>query len=311
MTSEIIFAKLSGSGNDFICVDNRDGRFNDLLGPDRAGDVAQVLCRRGMAVGADGLIIAEPCEEGIQADIGVRFYEPDGSQAELCGNGTACFVRWVVSNGWLEDREIRILSQAGLVHGRNVDAQYVQVCIPSPKDIQHDFLVQALGQSYTCDFAVTGVPHVITYVRDVNQVEVDKLGAALRHHSRFHPRGANANFVQVIEPGRLALRTFEFGVEHETLACGTGAAAAAILAGVRFDWPEKHLSGKEPVQVKTRGGDVMRIYFTRQADGGFIDVCLQTRVRFVYHGRLGPDMLAAISALPPSGAVHAQHRPEL
>lgn len=310
MSLNIEFAKLSGSGNDFICIDNRDGRLNDLLGPGRAAHAARVLCRRGLAVGADGLIIAEPAEEGIAADIGVRFYEPDGSEAELCGNGTACFVRWVTANGWCPDREIRILSQAGLVHGKNVDAQYVQVCIPSPLNVQHDFLVQALGQSYTCDFAITGVPHVITYVEDVSKVPVETLGAALRHHSRFHPRGANANFVQVIEPGKLALRTFEFGVEHETLACGTGAAAAAILTGVRFDWPAKFVTGQEPVLVQTRGGDVMRIYFTRQADGSITDVCLQTRVRYVYLGRLGPDMLAAVTA-PTTGAANAQYRPEL
>jgi diaminopimelate epimerase len=220
------------------------------------------------------------------ADIQARLFDPDGGEVELCGNGTACFTYWVSANGWAAKKEVKILTPAGVVLGRNNEDGYVRVCIPLPQGEQKNLSLVAAGAPLECDFVVTGVPHVITYVDDVSSVDVGRLGPALRHHRRFGPRGANANFVQVIREGELAVRTFEFGVEAETLSCGTGSAAAAIMAASRYNWPEEYTTGKKPILIHSRGGDVLRVYFARQDDGIVSDVCLETVVRFVYRGEV-------------------------
>ena len=301
MNRVIEFAKLSGSGNDFICIDNRDGRFDALLdgstasgsppSGESAGQFARTLCRRGMGVGADGLIFAvQPEVDGV-ADIAARFFEPDGSEVELCGNGTGCFVYWVIVNGWAGPGEIRILTPAGVVRGHRRDDGYIRVCVPSPEGVRRDLPVAVEGRPWRCDYVVTGVPHAIVYVDDVEATDVNHWGRALRRHPDFGPRGANVNFVQVLGEGHIAVRTYEFGVEDETLACGTGSASAAILAATRFGWAEKYLRGDEPVEVLVRSGDTLRVWFTAKSDGAVADVCLETIVRWTYTGTLGGDLL--------------------
>jgi len=246
------------------------------------------------------IFAVRPEIEGV-AHFQARFFEADGSEAELCGNGTACFVRWVTANGWADGGEIRILTPAGVVRGRLADAPYVRVCIPDPQDLQTDLELEALGRTWRCDALVTGVPHLVTYVDDVDEVHVDYWGAALRHHARFRPRGVNANFVQVLGEGRLAIRTFEFGVEAETLACGTGSASAALLAARRFRWDGKYLRGEEPILVAARSGDVLRVWITLGQGGAMVDFCLDSVVRFVYEGVLHDETAGRACDLPPAG----------
>jgi len=288
----IDFAKLSGSGNDFICIDGRDGRHDSLLAaPRRVGRFARLVCNRRMGVGGDGLIFAIRPEEEDFADFGARFYEADGSEVELCGNGTACFVHWAFAGGWSSSPEIRILTPAGVVRGRNGDGEYVRVCIPLPEQMQFGLEVPVDGRRWSCDYAVTGVPHLVTFVEDLDRLDMARWGPALRWHERFAPRGVNANFVQVLGAGELALRTWEFGVEGETLACGTGSATAAVLAAVRHRWPREHLQGDKPVRVRVRSGDVLQVFFTVEQDGHVSDVCLETIVRFSYSGRLHAEFI--------------------
>ncbi len=289
--TRIDFEKLSGSGNDFLCIDNRDGRFDRLLGDQGAGHMAKALCRRGLGVGADGLIFAiTPELEGV-AHIGARFFEPDGSEAELCGNGTACFLYWVIAHGWVPEGEVKVLTPAGVVRGHNGLNNYVRVCIPDPEGMQTDLQVTVQEVTWQCDFVVTGVPHLITYVDDLDRLDVACWGPRLRHHPRFGPRGVNANFVQVLGEGRLAVRTFEFGVEAETLACGTGSAAAAIMAARRFHWHQDYTTGRRPVHIRARSGDLLKVWFT--ASGGLVtDVCLETIVRVVCAGVVSPELTA-------------------
>ena len=298
MVDSIKFAKLSGSGNDFVCVDNLDGQYDELLGDrQRIGHFARSLCHRGVGVGADGIIFACKSEiEGV-ADIAARFFEADGSEAALCGNGTGCFVHWAADRGWIGQGETKILTPAGIVIGSNSDGQYVRVCIPMPEDIRRDFDLRTEDWLWRCDYAVTGVPHVITYVDDVNSVEVTHWGPAIRHHPDFGRRGAN--FVQLVGEGQIALRTYEFGVEAETLACGTGSAASAILASMHFGWPKQYMTGELPVRVRARSGDVLKVYFTDRGNGVVDDVCLETVVRFLCRGTVHPD-LKAVAMNPPS-----------
>lgn len=297
---DIAFAKLSGSGNDFVCIDNRDGRFDSMLSDElHVAHFARTLCRRGLGVGADGVIFAcKPQIDGV-ADIGALFFETDGSQAELCGNGTACFVHWMTSTGSLRDgAEAKILTPAGVVLGSNSTGQYTQVCIPDPEYIQTDLELLVGGKQWKCDLAIVGTPHAVIYVEDLDSFEVAHWGPLFRHHERFQPRGANANFVEILDEGLIAVRTFEFGVEGETLSCGTGSAAAAIMTAGREDQRSEYDCLEHPFGVRARSGDVLKICFTQHDDGRFTDVCLQTVVRFVYTGVLTGR--AAQSALNPA-----------
>jgi diaminopimelate epimerase len=288
----IEFAKLSGSGNDFICIDNRGGRFNELLKSGRVAQLARSLCPRGVSVGADGVIFCgRVAGNGQGVDTEARFFEPDGSEAELCGNGAACFTYWVITNKWLPGPEIKILTSAGVVTAKRVEGDYVRVCIPLPRDRRTDIEITVKGRPWKLDCMITGVPHVIAYVEDVNRVDVAHWGPGIRYHEYFQPRGANANFVQILGEGRIAMRTHEFGVENETLACGTGAAAAAISAAIRYKW-QKQLAGDEPVLVRARSGDFLKIWFTQRTDGAIVDVCLETLVRFVFDGVLRPEVVS-------------------
>lgn len=293
MTRSIEFDKLSGSGNDHICINNLGGRYDDLIeSPARVGRFVRTLCSRRCGVGSDGLVFAcKPEIEGF-ADVAARFFEADGSEVELCGNGTACFVSWAAAAGLVDDGEVKILTTAGVVRGQCVDEPYVRVCIPLPEGMESDLELTAAGRRWLCDFAVTGVPHLIVYVDDVEAEDVARWGAILRHHPQFQPRGVNANFVQVLSPGHLAVRTYEFGVEAETLACGTGSAAAAIMAALRFHWPEEYFHSGRCVRVLSRSGETLRVYFNRRDDGVIDDVCLETVVRGVYHGEVHADLAA-------------------
>ncbi len=285
------FVKLSGSGNDFICIDNRSGRYDSIMDcPGRTGHFAASLCHRGTGVGADGVIFAiAPEIEGV-SDIGARFFEADGSETELCGNGTACFAHWSISAGFVPDRELRILTPAGVVLAQNIDGSYVRVCIPTPEDILTDVEVDVDGRTWTCDTVIVGIPHAVTYVDDVSALDVARWGAAIRRHELFAPKGINANFVQILGEGRIAVRTFEYGVEGETLACGTGSSASAILTAIREGWGPPYSTGEKAVLVQTQSGDVLRVCFTLEGETDVADVCLETIVRFVYTGVLHPTL---------------------
>jgi len=150
------------------------------------------------------------------------------------------------------------------------------------------------GETWQLDYIQTGVPHVIGFVDRLENLDVDHWGTGIRHHEHFQPRGANANFVQVLEPGHIAVRTFEFGVEAETLACGTGSAAAAIVSALRFQWPDEYRTGNTPVRVEVRGGETLLVWFTC-ADGDQVtDVCLETRARPIYSGICAPEFAAEL-----------------
>ena len=193
------------------------------------------------------------------------------------------------------DGEVKVLTPAGVVTGQDLDAQdgYVRVCIPLPEDRREGLELEVDGRRLSCDYVVTGVEHLITYVDDVEKTDVARLGAALRHHEHFpQPQGVNANFVQVLAEGQLAVRTYEYGVEAETLACGTGSAAAAILACRRYGWSAPYRTGEEAITVRAPSGDVLRVYLTIDEADAVTDLCLETHVRCAYDGTLCDSLVA-------------------
>lgn len=292
------FVKLSAAGNDFACIDNLDGRFDALINsPATIARFAHTFCLRGPGVGADGVIFACRPEIDHNTHASARIFEWDGSEVELCGNGTASFACWAIDHGLLpaDQDALNILTPAGIVQGRRVDGQYIRVCVPLPIDVHRGFEITAAGQRLQCDFAITGIPHVVTYVDDIEAVDVATLGYALRHHERFQPRGANANFVQFLAEGEIALRTFEFGVEAETLACGTGSASSAILAARHFGWGEPYTNDEKPIRVHTRGGKVLRVHFAIDTHDHVSDLCLDSPVETVYRATTSDDLLTALA----------------
>lgn len=288
------FTKLTAAGNDFICVDNRDGRYAALCTAERLPHLAQTLCRRGLGVGADGIILATALHGNPLADILAQFLEPDGSEAELCGNGTACFTVWALERAMAPGPELRILTPAGIARGQlNREAPgRVRVCIPNPHDWVKDRAVVAADRAWVVDTIVTGVPHAMVYVDNLETITMDVWGRALRWHAAFQPRGVNVNFVQILAPGHIAVRTFEFGVEAETLSCGTGSASAAIVTALKQEWDPAYRRGEEPVLVEARGGETLKVWFLCGNGADVTDVCVETRVRTLYEGELAAEFFA-------------------
>jgi diaminopimelate epimerase len=219
---KIPFVKMHGAGNDFIMVDDRALTFplNDAL-------FIQQISARGTGVGCDGVILLQPSDA---ADFRMRFINPDGNEVDMCGNGARCIAQWAFS---LEAAPARmtIETQAGPVHAE-VSNEEVCLELTPPADMELDL---DLGLDRLSDFVNTGVPHAVVWVDDVQAVDLIKLGRAIRHHQRFTPQGTNANFAQLEPNGTITVRTYERGVEAETLACGTGAAAVAVVAA-RHGW---------------------------------------------------------------------------
>lgn len=290
----VMFTKMTAGGNDFVCIDNTRGEYDRLLVSPKLRQFVSTLCRRGLCVGADGVIFACGQGSGQGVDIIARFLEPDGSEARLCGNGTACFAYWCLTENLVPGPKVDILTAAGTAQAypNAEDCSRIRVCVPRPHSLRLGQEVKACGRTWQVHTIDTGVPHAVLFVRDVERVDVSRCGAAIRHHPAFAERGGvNANFTQVLGVGRLKVRTFEFGVEAETLACGTGSTAAAIVAALSRQWPAPFLSGVEPVLVSVRGEETLRIWFTQKPDGSIVDVCLETRARSIYTGILRSELV--------------------
>jgi len=263
------FTKMNGAGNDFVLLDNRTHAL-DLV----KAQIAR-LCDRHRGVGADGVLMVEPAEHG--ADFRMRYYNADGGEAEMCGNGARCFARYARKVSAHPADQITFETPAGVI-AAVCEGELVQITMSDPHSHQEPRALPVNGRNLEVHFLNTGVPHAVVFVEDLEAVDVQADGAALRYHDAFAPRGTNANFVQVLGPSNLAIRTYERGVEGETLACGTGVCAAAILHHLRS-------GDAAPLAVTVRGGDVLRVGFARTPDG-FRQVTLTGPADFVFDGTL-------------------------
>ena len=217
---KIPFTKMHGAGNDFIMVDDRDLTF-----PSGDALFIQQITARSTGVGCDGVILLQPSET---ADFRMRFINPDGNEVDMCGNGARCIAQLAFALG-AAPAGMTIETRAGPLHAE-VLSDGVCLELTTPADMELDL---DLDLGIKCDFINTGVSHVVAWVDDVQAVDLIKLGRAIRHHDRFAPDGTNVNFAQMNPDGTLTVRTYERGVEAETLACGTGATAAALVAAKR------------------------------------------------------------------------------
>ena len=263
------FTKMNGAGNDFVMLDNRD------LSLQLSTDPIAALCDRHRGIGADGLLMVEPAHAG--ADFRMRYYNADGGEAEMCGNGARCFGRFV--NRLHGDSLTRITfeTQAGLISAEYFGDQ-VRIDMSEPHSLLLNQALNVVGEDHTVHSVNTGVPHAVVFTDDLAATDVRKLGAGLRYHEAFKPKGTNANFVKVTGPAAITIRTYERGVEDETLACGTGMVACALI--------HHELSGApSPIQVTVKGGDTLQIGFNQTASG-YTDVTLHGPADFVFTGQV-------------------------
>jgi diaminopimelate epimerase len=249
---KIGFVKMHGAANDFVVLDHREPYL-----PEPPDELFRRLCDRRRGVGADGVLLLERDPE---LDFAMRYHNADGAVAEFCGNGARCLARFALERGLGRGGVVRFRSGAGIQEARcapdgGIELHYGLIARPGDP-----LALEAAGCSFVGRAVRVGVPHFVTGVEAVGPVPVAEWGAALRRHPRFSPAGTNVDFVARTGPGRLAMRTFERGVEAETLACGSGAMASALWAGQEGE--------RSPVQVLTAGGDVLVVWF-EPAEGGY------------------------------------------
>lgn len=238
---KIPFWKLSGAGNDFVLL-------SGMPKGKSAAALARTLCDRRLGVGADGLLVMTRRAGKIRLD----YRNADGSSA-FCGNGSRCAVLWAKARGWLKGGEFTLQTNRGPLTARLTGEGRAEVSMPAPKHLRLGVNVKTQGRAVQAHYVDTGVPHAVVFVPDIQKVDVRAAGRALRFSKVFGRAGANVDFVEMHNDA-LFLRTYERGVEDETLACGTGIVAAAFVARVLG-------FGGSPVKVKVRGGDVLAVSF--------------------------------------------------
>lgn len=265
--SRLPFFKMSGSGNDFIIIDNRQ----PIVPTDNLPLFASRVCRRGLSVGADGLILIESSS---RVDFRWRFFNSDGSQAEMCGNGARCAARVAkllgIGGGRIVFETFAGLIEAQIV-GESIKIKMTDASVP----VLDTALALAEG-GIICAEINTGVPHAVIETAAIDAVPLTAQGREIRFHRHFAPAGTNVNYVAPLGDGMWAIRTYERGVEAETLACGTGSVAAALVLAARYGLPA-------PVSLKNRGGMVQKVHFS-QAGGRFRDIFLEGDARLIYEG---------------------------
>ena len=268
----IPFCKMSGSGNDFILIDNRE----DILADIALDHFITQVCKRKMSAGADGMILIEAAEE---LDFKWRFYNSDGSRAEMCGNGARCAARFAYLNH-IAGREMVFGTDAGPIQA-SVDDDRVKIGMTPPFDYRPPFVLHAAGEDVEVSFINTGVPHVVIHTADLETAPVIDLGRAIRRHPEFAPAGTNVNFIASEDGNRIGIRTYERGVEDETLACGTGSVAGALVHALQNGTPA-------PIDMITRSKNRLTIHYEISGDTCG-QVFLEGDARVIYTAALTPD----------------------
>lgn len=265
---QIPFHKMHGAANDFIVVDDRQQTF-----PTHDREWMAAIMARNTGVGSEGILLVQPSET---ADFRMRFFNPDGGEVDMCGNGARCIARFAAERG-VAPATMRFDTLAGVV-GAEVTGETVRLTMTPPTDWRMNQSLSLDGQRVPYHFVNSGVPHVVIETDDVATTDVRKLGAAIRYHQDFAPDGTNVNFISITGGNALRLRTYERGVEAETPACGTGIVGCALIAG---------RAGKvnPPVRVTSAGGHVLTVDY-RLTENGAEHVTLTGPTEHVFQGTL-------------------------
>ncbi len=245
------FTKMNGAGNDFIILENLDRALSEQTLP----ALARALCDRRMSIGADGLMVLQPADAGVQADFRMLFYNSDGSLGEMCGNGARCVCRYGYENGLCGQTQ-RIQTTAGLVTGWRVDRSSYRIALNLPSVVKLDQTLMLRGEPVVYDYVELGspgIPHAAVCRQDLLQADETALrqtGRALRYHPAF-ARGTNVDFYEITGPDTLTAKPYERGVEDFTYACGTG--AGSVVAALTL----RGLVSGSGVRVRMRGGELL------------------------------------------------------
>ncbi len=271
MIRSIVFTKMSGAGNDFIVVDNLDGSIDF----DKSR-LAVALCSRLNGIGADGLLLMEP---SAHADFFMRYHNADGSYGGMCGNGGRCIARYANLAGLTS---VHTKFEAlDFVYAAEVSGPSVKLWMKAPNDIRLNLLVESKDKKFSGHYIDTGSPHFVLQTADLDAADVVHIGSEIRYHRMFAPEGCNVNFVSLKASGVLSIRTYERGVEAETLACGTGSVASAIVFASQYGL-------KSPVTLDVRSGEQLLVYFDFQ-DGEYRNVVLEGSAHMIFSGRIEYD----------------------
>ncbi|OGX30771.1 MAG: diaminopimelate epimerase [Omnitrophica WOR_2 bacterium RIFCSPLOWO2_12_FULL_46_30] len=257
------FTKVAASGNDFIIVELKATQSNSK-------NLAKNICDRRYGVGADGLLVLEKSRV---ADVRMRIFNADGTEAEMCGNGARCV------GLWLKSKVIKIETKAGIIEAR-VLGENVKIKLTDSKDYKAGLPIKINDRELKINFINTGVPHAVIFVEGIEHIDVSNLGRQIRYYECFAPSGTNVDFVEAVDNDTIKVRTYERGVEDETLACGTGAAAGAIVFGLQFSGAK---AKKYKINVRTQGGETLKICFHKNKDK-ITDIWLEGKVKIVCKG---------------------------
>ncbi|MDR2387814.1 MAG: diaminopimelate epimerase [Deltaproteobacteria bacterium] len=269
------FYKYSGHGNDFVIIDN----WNNIVTDNEMATVTKLICRQKFGIGADGTVFigAGPDE----VDFGVRFFNSDGSEADMCGNASRCSAH-LAHHISIAPASMTIKTKAGIIEATVTDSN-VSVLMPTVGKPEGGARIEVDGFSQTYHRINTGVSHAVAIVEDLDDLNVVRYGRAVRRHPSFTPDGTNVDFVKVISPDTLAVRTYERGVEDETLACGTGVVASVLLAAAQ------KLVSSASINVKTRGGEALTVRYEGPPEAP-TKVFLEGPVRFTFSGQVETDL---------------------
>jgi diaminopimelate epimerase len=251
MKMNINFSKLTAAGNDFVLIDNR----KNIIAQKDCQTLAKKLCDRKYSIGADGLILLE---KSACKDFKMRYFNSDGSYASMCGNGGRSIAKFAYDLG-VANLKMVFETDAGVINAEILPEDRVRLDLYDPGDLKKNIEVEANGKKFEGNFINTGVPHVVIFVDDIENIDVFGYGRVIRRHKTFAPEGTNVNFVKVIKDNALLVRTYERGVENETLACGTGIIASGIISVLKG-------FARSPVKVISRGGDKLSVSLKNSND---------------------------------------------
>jgi len=262
----ITFYKMNGSGNDFIIIDNR----KSIVDKSSITTFVKTLCQRKFSIGADGLILIEPSK---RVDFKWRFYNADGSEADMCGNGSRCIARLANQLG-ICGEHLKFETRVGIIDAI-VKGSRVQISMPHPTHMNLDEEIEGIPNLCRIN---TGVPHAVVIVDDLENTPVVRIGKLIRNHRAFMPDGTNVNFMRLMDNNQAAIRTYERGVEDETYSCGTGAVACALIGAIKY-------SMQSPLTIQTHGGENLKIFFKKE-NMNFSDIYLEGPTQLIYQGEL-------------------------
>ncbi|MDP1677768.1 MAG: diaminopimelate epimerase [Bacteroidota bacterium] len=273
---KISFTKMSGAGNDFVVVDNRNGIITD------PHQFTIAVCNRRLGIGADGVLLVETSNI---ADFTMRYYNADGTDAGMCGNGGRCIAKFAFDNGIVSKASFKFEALGYVYESSRINSTLYELKMKNPADYKPNQEIKLDKRTIKGNYLNTGTDHSVIFMEDnpeigeLDTADVFNLGRSIRYDKTYQPKGTNVNFVSKIDPNNVKIRTYERGVEDETLACGTGSVASALLSSTKFQM-------KSPVKVKVLSGAILEISFEKKADGSFSNVILKGPAENVFKGTI-------------------------